>query len=255
MPAQVCGHPLHEDLMLPKSRWVVVLSLAVLALLPGQARAQARADVAQWDFDGSLDSTTGQPVLEARGAAGVEFETVDIKGTPADVAHFTRGTYFFVLHGFPGNGGGVYVNQFTLIMDVMFPDRSPSGGWAALLQTNCCNQNDADWFVNPDGGMGVSGTLGGAIQAGIWTRIARSVDLQAGTYTSYLDGAQVQQNLGSAPDMGVDGRFSLYTPTDPDPEDHFFIFADQSGEDAEGFVNSFQFRDSALGADEIAALG
>src|SRR5262245_32548101 len=238
MPAQVCGHPLHEDLMLPKSRWVVVLSLAVLALLPGQARAQARADVAQWDFDGSLDSTTGQPVLEARGAAGVEFETVDIKGTPADVAHFTRGTYFFVLHGFPSNGGGVYVNQYTLIMDVMFPDRSPSGGRASLLQTNCCNQNDGDWFVDVSGGLGVSGNYGGSIQDGVWYRIALAVDQVAGTYTSYIDGVQVQQNGPTSPDMGTDGRFTLYSPTDPDPENHFFIFADEAGEDAEGYINS-----------------
>src|SRR6185503_8564035 len=181
--------------------------------------------------------------------------TLTIGGSPAAVGHFTRGTYFRVLHGFPGNGGGVYVNQFTLIMDVMFPDRSPSGGSAALLQTNCCNDNDGDWFVNPDGGLGVSGNFGGKIEDGVWYRIALSVDLTGGTYTSYLDGVQVQQNLRTAPEMGVDGRFSLYTPTDPDAYDHFFIFADDNGEDAAGFINSFQFRDSALSAEEVADLG
>ncbi len=234
----------------------VVFAFVSIALLRGQVQAQARLDVAQWDFDGSLDSTTGQDPLLEQGAAMFQFETVDIDGSPADVAHFSRGTYFRVLHGFPSNGGGAYVNQFTLIMDIMFPDRSPSGGWAGLLQTNCCNQNDGDWFVSPTGGLGVSQNFGGLVEDGLWYRIALVVDLVAGTYTSYVDGVQVQQNVRPAsPNLELDGRFSLYSPTDPDPENHFFILADDSGEDAEGFINSFQFRAVALLSGEIAKLG
>jgi hypothetical protein len=232
-----------------------VFAFGVPALLIEPARAQGRTDVAQWDFDGSLDSTTGQNPLLPQGDADVHFETLDIAGGPAQVAHFTRGTYFKVFHGFPSNGGGVYVNQFTLVMDVMFPDRSPSGGWAALLQTNCCDQNEGDWFVSDTGGLGVEGNYGGSVQDGAWYRVALVVDLVAGTYTSYLDGVQVQENTSSAyPDLDLDGRFSLYTPTDPDPEDHFFIFAGQSL-NAEGYVNSVQFRGVPLSASEIASLG
>ncbi len=214
------------------------------------------AGVAQYDFNGDLNSTTGQAPLGAQATTGspqVAFESAQINGETAAVAHFSRGTYFEVLHGFPPNGGGGYVNQYTLIMDVMFPDRSPSGGWASLYQTNCCNQNDGDWFVNDTGGIGISGNYGGAIQNGEWHRLALVVDLAAGTFTSFIDGAQVQQNTGE----GLDGRFALYSPTDTDsdPYESFFIFADESGDDAEGYVNSVQFRAAALTAAAIAALG
>ena len=213
---------------------------------------------AQWDFNGDLESNTGQAALTALAASPavdpeVTFETAQINGQAAEVAHFSRGTYLDVPHGVPPNGGGVYVNQYTLIMDVMFPDRSPSSGLTSLLQTNCCNQNDGDWFIGPDGGLGSLGTYGGSIPDGEWHRLALVVDLVAGTLTSYVDGVQVEEDTG----QGLDGRFSLYSPTDgdPDPYETFFIFADDSGDNSEGFVNSVQFHDLALAPGVIAEIG
>lgn len=56
-------------------------------------------------------------------------------------------------------------------------------------------------------------------------------------------------------DWGVDGRFSLYA-TDDVIADWFFIFADNNGDQADfGLVSSFQFRDTAMTPDEVAALG
>jgi hypothetical protein len=236
-------------------RIVFAFAFVFLALHPGPDRALARNDIAQWDLDGTLQSTTGQDQLFEEGTPSLQFETVDINGSPADVAHLLRGTYLRVTHGFPGNGGGVYVNQYTLVMDVMFPDRSPSGGWASLLQTNCCNGNDGDWFVDPSGGLGINGNFSGSIQDGTWYRVALVVDLVEGSYTSYVDGVQVQQNVRPAADLELDGRFSLYDPTDPDPENFFFIFADDNGQDAEVYVNSVQFRDKPLPPSEIEKLG
>jgi hypothetical protein len=228
---------------------------ATLGFLLGQSLSGADA---QWDFNGTLDATTPHAPLVALAAfpaalPEVTFEELEINGQFAEVAHFTRGTYFDVPHDMPPNGGGAYVNQFTLIMDVMFPDRSPSGGFASLLQTNCCNQNDGDWFIDPAGGIGILGSYAGSVPESEWHRLALVVDLTVGTMTYYVDGVQVQVIEGEF----LDGRFSLYSPTDgdPDPYETFFIFADESGDNAEGFVNSVQFHDLALDPAVMAKIG
>jgi hypothetical protein len=213
------------------------------------------AGIAQWDFNGDLESTTGQnAAIEGAGppAAFPEytFDTAQIGGKSADVVHFTRGTFFHLMPGLPPNGGGAYVNQYTILMDVMFPDRSPSGGWASLYQTNEANSNDGDWFISDTGALGISGNYGGLVPEGEWHRLGLVVDLAVGTFTSYIDGVQVQQLTGQA----LDDRFALYSKNDGG-NDGFSIFADESGDSAEGFVNSVQFRDVALPASAMAALG
>ena len=144
-------------------------------------------------------------------------------------------------HGLPANGGGSYVNQYTLIMDVMFPSRPT--GWAVLWQTNPNNSNDGDWFINPSGGLGISSIYGGSVADGSWNRVALVVDDVAGTFTSFLNGTQVQQISG----LTLDDRWSLDTTA--------LLFADENGENAAGYVNSVQLRGRAMGAVEIAALG
>jgi len=218
---------------------------------------RAQGAVVQWDFNGNLDPTTGSGSLTAEASPPatqpeVTFETVSINDRDARAAHFSRGTVFRVVHNFPPNGGGAYVNRYTVVMDVMFPDRSPSNGWAALWQTNLGNSNDGDWFVNPSGGIGISGNYGGAILDGEWHRLALVVDLVGGTYTGYIDGEEVQQNTG----LALDGRFSLYAHGDPNGNPPAaLVFADDDSENTEGFVNSLQIRDSALTGAAIAALG
>jgi hypothetical protein len=200
----------------------------------------------QWDFNGNLASSTGGANLSAEASApaavaGVTFTTASIGGQTAQVAAFTRGTFFRMIHGLAANGGGSYVNQYTLIMDVMFPSRPT--GWAVLWQTNPNNSNDGDWFINPSGGLGISGVYGGSVADGTWNRIALVVDGIAGTFTSYLNGTSVQQITG----VTLDGRWSL----DPTA----LLFADENEENAGGYVNSVQLRGSALAAADIAALG
>ena len=209
----------------------------------------------QWEFDGDLESSTGDGTLielaaTPAGNPEVTFETLSINGQDADVAHFSQGTYFEVPHGMAPNGGGGYVNQYTLIMDVMFPARS---GFTSLFQTNCCNVNDGDWFINETGGLGVLGVYGGSVPDGEWHRLALVVDLKAGTLTSFVDGDQVSQTTGQV----LDDRFALYSPTDTDAEpfETFFVFADENGENSEGYVNSIQFHDLALSPGVIAEIG
>ncbi len=204
--------------------------------------------IAHWDFNSDLAEAGGgdelvpyatMPAIEPE----FEFDNADIDGGTAIVARFTRGTAFQLTHDLGGNGGGMFLNQYTLIMDVQFPDRSLSGGWAVLFQTAVDNSDDGDWFINPDGGIGISGNYGGMAGDGNWHRLALVVDLPKGTYTTYVDGVFAQQNQA----MEIDGRFAV--------KETAFLFADENEENAEGLINSVQLRPYPMSADEIEALG
>jgi hypothetical protein len=242
------------------------LLLTVVSLGAGSL---GRADTALYQFDGNLSSSTGQVDLEAlgypgvAGAPGVTFAMDRINGQDALIAQLARGTALVVRHGAPSNGGGIYVNQYSIVMDVRFP---VLGNWISLYQTNdayneslmrfdLSDSNDGDWFVNPATGIGISGNYGGTLAAGTWYRLALVVDSAAFSFTSYIDGVQVQQLL-AAP--RTDGRWSLYGPSDPDPPDWFFLFADENAGAAEMgavHIGSFLFCDWLLSPAEIAALG
>jgi hypothetical protein len=220
------------------------LSISLWVALAGLAAPAA--NVCQWDFNGDLASSTGGAALSAEAAApaasaGVTFTTASIGGQTARVAAFTRGTCFRLTNSLPANGGGSLLNQYTLILDVMFPSRPT--GWAALLQTSPQNANDAEWFINSTGGLGISGVYGGSLANGAWNRLALVVDSAAGTFTSYLNGVSVQQSSG----VTTDGRWAL--------EATALLFADEDQENAAGYVNSVQLRGRAMDAAELAALG
>jgi len=204
----------------------------------------------QWDFNsGNLTATVGS-ALAYRGttAATTTFTTATIGGQTAQVMSFpaTSSTQGYIMtHGIAPNGGGSFVNQYTLIMDVMFPSAS-SGQWRALWQTNPSNANDGDLFVNTSNGIGISGEYSGSILANTWHRVAFVVDLTAasGKLRKYIDGTLVgTQDTGFA----LDGRWSLDTTA--------LLFADENSETRAGYVNSIQIRSEATLAADIAALG
>ena len=204
--------------------------------------------IAQWDFDGDLTETNGGEELEPYATAPAdapdfEFIEEEIDGEPAMVARFGRGTAFRLTHELGGNGGGEGLNRYTLIMDVAFPDRSPSGGWAVLFQTDEANSDDGDWFINPGGGIGLSNNYGGMAGDGQWHRLALVVDVPKGTYTSYVDGVFAQENQIA----GIDGRYGV--------KETALLFADEDRENSAGLVNSVQLRPYPMAAAEIAALG
>ena len=204
----------------------------------------------QWDFNsGNLSATVGSS-LTYRGttAASTVFTTATIGGQTAQVMSFpatTPSQGYLMTHGIAPNGGGAYVNQYTLIMDVMFPTAS-SGQWRALFQTNPDNANDADLFVNPGNGIGISGEYQGVVQPNTWHRLAFAVDLTAATgkLRKYIDGVLVgSQDTG----FSLDGRWSL-TPT-------ALLLTDEDNETRAGLVNSIQIRSEAMLPADIAALG
>jgi endonuclease/exonuclease/phosphatase family metal-dependent hydrolase len=159
--------------------------------------------------------------------------------------------YHVTLHGSAPNGGGAYINQFTMIFDLLIP--APLG-WTALFNTNPQNANDADLFVDPNGRLGI-GAIGysanGTITSNTWHRIAFAANLASNTVAYYVDGRPVF--TGAA---GLDGRHSLYSSFDPGPDLLLFNEGDTSGIYTHAlYVSSFAFIDRTMTTAEIQTLG
>ncbi len=210
----------------------------------------------QWDFN---NQTTFEDSLRATLGADMtlvpdtEFSTtffsLPIRGTDANVLQYAAGATtdgYVVVPGNPGNGGGERINQYTLVMDVMFPTDTINS-WHSLWQTRTNNTDDASLFVRPassGGGVGISGSYHGTIAGDTWYRLAFTFDLTTRTLKKYINGGLVgQQTLGE----GVDGRWSA-GPT-------AMLFADNDGDSAPGNCNSVQFQPRVLSDAEIALLG
>ncbi|HEY1381637.1 MAG TPA: PEP-CTERM sorting domain-containing protein [Gemmataceae bacterium] len=235
---------------------------ALAVLFAGAASAPAQTVV---QFDGNIGTQAGPGTLEYRGGSAglVSFGTPAAFGIPAlpggtaTVMSFpafqqTEGLLF--KNGASPNGGGQYVNQYTFGFDVLFPTIN----WMAFYNAAGDNAdgNDADFYMNPSGGVGTIGVYNGTIGPNTWNRIMVTVDLAAAggpTMTKYVNGAQVgSQTLSS----GVDARWSLFSANDSTTGTALFTEGDTSGVyTVPGYINSFFFQDRALGGGEVAALG
>ncbi len=225
--------------------------------------------VYEWTFDhANLEAALGNGVMSYADAATpglTMFGTTDgtavphIGGQPAsylNVPAFTglANGYFLTFNDSGPNGsGGAYINQFTFLFDVLIPGPL---NWTALFNTNPLNANDADWYVDPTGRLGISGLAysdPGVITANSWQRIAFVADLGAGVVTYYRDGVQVGQRAGGSL---LDGRFSVYSNLDGGPDVLLFNEGNTSGVYTHAlYVNSIAFTDRAMKGGEIAALG
>jgi predicted phosphodiesterase len=201
----------------------------------------------QWDLNASLAESSGGSSITLSFSppatrAGLTYTNSEIAGESAQVAAFTRGTLLRLTHRLAPNGGGTLVNRYTLILDVRFEARTAD--YTALLQTTSANSNDADWFLNRGGALGISGNYGGVASDGEWHRLALVVDAGQGVYKSYIDGQLVQTQTAG---VTLDGRFSL-GPV-------LLLFADNDQETSGGLLNSVQVRGDALSDGDVAALG
>lgn len=210
----------------------------------------------QWNFDNLLEAFVGRDLeyVDSVVANDTAFDTTtalgipDINGQPTTVMHFTpaAGKWwgYKMYHGALPNGGGAYVNQYTLIYDLLLP----SAAWRSLLQTATGNGNDGDIFIQPNGGVGISSVYNGNVTAGEWHRVAVAMDSTgpgAPVLTKFIDGVKVgNQTTGLS---GKDGRFSL--------DAYALLFADDTGDTAETYVSSVQFSNGRRPDAFIAALG
>lgn len=224
--------------------------------------------VYEWNFEnGDLSAVLGPGVMsyaDSATAGLTAFGTTDGIGVPhiaGQPARYLRapafsgpGNGYHVTFNETGpNGGGIYINQFTMIFDLLLP--APVN-WCALFNTNPGNANDADFYITSTGQLGI-GAIGysaaGIIGAGQWYRVAFVADLAAGNARYYVNGASVFS--GSA-GTTLDGRHSLYSNADPGPDILLFNEGNTSGVFThEILLSSFAFTGRALSAAEVQALG
>jgi Concanavalin A-like lectin/glucanases superfamily len=242
--------------------WALVLGLAGAGVAQGAA--------SQWDFNGNLNASYGPGVITywtPSAQAGTTFGTTtsfgipNIGGQPSGVMKFpaadgTTDIAYQVDHKAPINGGGAYVNQYTMIWDVFIPQATATTGWVSFYNTTAVNGNDGDLFLDPGNALGISGIYDGSAPYDQWHRIAVTLDATNVTedgLRKYINGALV----GAQDAGGVDGRWTLYAPNDgdPDPYEHFFILADNDFDHDPGYISSFYFVDRVLTDAEIAAIG
>jgi hypothetical protein len=224
-------------------------------------------NVYEWTFDGgSLAAALGNGSLtfaDATTASVTTFGTTGggvphIGGQPASFMHVPvfnakENGYFVTLLQSGPNGGGAYINQYSVIMDVLLP--APLN-WTALFNTDPGNANDADWYVASDGSVGIADlgyTAVGIFAPGTWYRLAFTADLGAGVVRYYLNGAPVFQRGGASL---IDGRYSLYSTNDNLPALLLFNEGDLSGNYThELYVAGIAVVDRTLSANDVAALG
>jgi hypothetical protein len=156
--------------------------------------------------------------------------------------------YMTLTHGIGPNGGGSYVNNYTVAIDYL----QGSDGWNSLYQTaGDAHANDGELFIAPGSGGGRAGSTIGigtvgysslTFDASQWHRIVWSVD-NSSFFRVYVDGTLFLDGAG----QGVDGRFSL------DPS--FYLFADNDWEDQWGLVGTVATWERALSGEEVAGMG
>ena len=212
--------------------------------------------------DGILDWSTPNALTLATFAITDGTTVPHVGGSPAtyvrmpaysDPADFLQLTF----NGSAPNGGGAYINQYTVIMDVYVPGPH---AWLPFFNTNItnANTNDADFYVSPDGALGIGElgySAGAAITTDEWHRIIFAADLTSGIVTYYIDGAQVFQRQPGATSL-VDKRFSIYSAVDAGIDLILGNEGDTSGVyTREWLLAAFAFVDHTLTAEEATQLG
>ena len=207
-----------------------------------------------WDFNGNLNATSGLATMGYRG--DMESNNVDFYasehdlGLPMPFGDNTGVMRFQPTSPSQGlavnlNNGGATVSNYSMVWDIFRPGPSWDS-WMPLLQTDVSNTSDADFFINPGDGIGISnqyhGTTSNARSNISWDRIAltRSSD---GSLRKYINGVLV----GTQTDA-TGSRWDISGGA-------FNILADDDNNSSLGYLSSFRFVDSVLNDSQISDLG
>jgi hypothetical protein len=232
-------------------------SLLLAAALAISSASSIAQPVGLWDFNsGNLNGTVGGPLTtkDAATVSGIAYGTTtsfslpNIGGSPASVAHMAQwNTPSGLVMPVAANasGGGSTVNQWSIVFDILSPIGS-DGKWRTFIETDGrVIQADADFFINPANGIGISGNYTGTINPNQWHRVTFVVDNTLTQIRKYIDGVLVGTQASDA----IDGRWSLTANGTAE------LFTDNDGDIAPLYVNSIALWDRALSNGEVQALG
>ena len=151
------------------------------------------------------------------------------------------GSYYKMQHNISPNGGGAYVNEYTLQYDFKIPG---NGVYHNFFQTAVNNNNDGDFCIDPAGNIGIAavGYSAYSVIPNEWYRLIISVK-NGSHFICYLDG----KLLTTGNSQTIDGRFSL--------DDLLLVFADDDGEDADIYCSELAIWNQALTAEQATELG
>lgn len=215
------------------------ISLILLLFNYPKLMAQTPTQTGLWKFDDNTNLLKAETGTDLQ-LIGTHQET---SGPTADNGAVTIGvgSYYSLTHGIFPNGGGTYVNEFTIQIDFKV---KTTGLWYTFFQTNLTNSNDGDCFINPSGNIGVAATgySSYSVKPNEWYRLVISV--KNGTHYKYfLDG----NLLLAGNTQTIDGRFSL--------ENKLLLFADDNSEDGEIDCAEIAIWNYPLDNTEIKNLG
>jgi hypothetical protein len=232
------------------------------ATAPGQV-------IGQWDFNSgnlthSASSTLGDLQYADGDGGATSLGTVfgstttlgipDINGTPALVMGFPAATnnMGYLLPPPPtANGGGSEVNQWTLILDVLYPTGSDKVD-RPIIDVDGVNQSSGSTFyagsefqVSATDDIGApTGPYFGSVKPNTWYRLGMVANTNQVSF--YINGVRVGSIAGTGQ---IDTRFALSTASPS-----LFLGTLFTGA-APGYINSVQLRDVALNAGQMEALG
>lgn len=259
--------------MITNTRFASALRLGFLPALLAATVSGASAAAYVWNFDssdlsiapgssnGAMDyrgSTASLTFFEITGSAhphinGQPARYLRHDAWPTPAANDTTLGYDLTFADSGPNGGGDYINQYTFIIDILVPG---SMDYVPIFQTDPDMNNDADWYIAPDGSFGI-GQLGytaaSLLTTDTWYRLGFVANLDVDDVRYYLNGALV---LTTTATELLDGRFSIYSNADPGPDLVLFNENDPSGNYTHaGVYNSIGFFDVAFTSAQMNALG
>jgi len=220
----------------------------------------------------------GDPAaVEPSGSSSTVLRVPDMRGRGAAVGMMA--TFPLLANGTTTGGAPLTkLNRFSYVADVLVPAASFTGLPTYLDLFQPRGNADGSLFVRkPSQEFGAATAYGGPFLPDTWYRIAMVMQLDAATsaprFDTYLNGQPVGQIVWDQIvvdsnrnaqlkdfDLVPDGLWSIAALSEtqsslPANLAGFFAFNDDNGEVGELYVASMQFRDDALSAAEVAALG
>jgi len=214
--------------------------------------------VGQWKFDDASDllkATVGAPLRYGKGhpavipATGHNITSDAGPGAGNLSANIPLGSFFEATHNIGANGGGVYVNEYTILLDLKWTEW---GQWFATYDTNIENPtgNESESWIDgyDEGSVGIDGIYSapGAIPINTWKRLV--IVVKCNSYIKYYVDGTLVNTVTDARNSGIDGRFSMDVSK-------VLIAASGDDYDEQMWLSEVAIYDGVLTDDEVKALG